>query len=66
MIGRRRLLRAEPVVVAREGHRAAQQLLILVHALDERGEEQQELGVLAGGLAGGEEVLAGIGARATS
>ena len=38
--GRRRFLRAEAVVVAREGDGAAQQLLILIHALDERGEQQ--------------------------
>ena len=41
--GRRRFLRAETVIVAREGDGAAQQLLILVHALDEGGEEEQEL-----------------------
>ena len=38
--GRRRFLRAETVIVAREGDGAAQQLLILIHALDERGEQQ--------------------------
>ena len=59
--GRGRLLCAEAVVVAREGDRAAQQLLILIHALDEGGEHQQEERVLAGGLAGREEVLARVG-----
>ena len=61
--GRGRLLRAETVIVARKGDRAAQQLLIFVHALDERGEDQQEHGVLAGRLAGGEEVLARVGGK---
>ena len=61
--GRGRLLRAETVIVARKGDRAAQQLLIFVHALDESGEDQQEHGVLAGRLAGGEEVLARVGGK---
>ena len=37
---RGRFLRAETVIVAREGNGAAQKLLILIHALDERGEQQ--------------------------
>ena len=61
--GRGRFLRAETVIVAREGDGAAQQLLIFVHALDERGEHQQEHGVLARRLAGGEEVLARVGGK---
>ena len=58
---RGRFLRAETVIVAREGDGAAQKLLIFVHALDERGEHQQEHGVLARRLAGGEEVFASVG-----
>ena len=58
---RGRFLRAETVIVAREGNGAAQKLLILIHALDERGEHQQEHGVLARRLAGGEEVFASVG-----
>ena len=61
--GRRRFLRAEAVVVARKGDRAAQQLLIVVHALEKGGEQQQEQRVLAGGLAGGEEIFARIGRK---
>ena len=49
------------MIVAREGDGAAQKLLILIHALDERGEHQQEHGVLARRLAGGEEVFASVG-----
>jgi len=56
-----RLLCAETVVVACEGDGAAQKLLILIHALDERGEQQQEQRILAGGLAGREEVFARVG-----
>ena len=61
--GRGRLLRAETVVVAREGDGAAQQLLIFIHARDEGRQEQQKLRVLAGRLAGGEEVFARVGAQ---
>ena len=39
----------------------AQQVLIVVHGLDDRAEEEQELGVLARGLAGVEEVDARVG-----
>ena len=49
------------MVIAGVGHAAAQHLLILVHTLDERRQEQQELGVLAGGAAGLQQVLAGVG-----
>ena len=42
------------------GHAAAQHLLILVHALDEGRQKQQELCVLTGGASGLEEVLTGI------
>ena len=49
------------MIVAREGDGAAQQLLILVHALDEGGEEKQKHGVLAGRFAGGEQILARVG-----
>ena len=58
--GGRRLVAAQPVVVAGIGHAAAQHLLILVHALDEGRQKQQELCVLTGGASGLEEVLTGI------
>ena len=51
------------MVVAGESDGGPQEVLILVNALDESGQEQQELGVLAGGGAGLEQVLAGIGAQ---
>ena len=51
---------AQPVVVAGIGHAAAQHLLILVHALDEGRQKQQELCVLTGGASGLEQVLTGI------
>ena len=59
--GRRRFVRAEAVVVARGGDGDAQQILILVDALDDRGEEEQELRVLLRQLAGLEQVLARVG-----
>ena len=46
------LIAAQAQVVAGVGHAAAQNVLVLVHTLDKRGQKQQELGVLAGGLAG--------------
>ena len=60
---RRGLRRAQTVVVAGEGHRCPEKVLILVHALDKGRQKQQELGVLAGGLAGFEEIFAGVGVQ---
>ena len=57
----RRLLRAEAVVISGKRDRAAQKLLILVHALDERRQEQQKPRVLARRAARREQVVAGIG-----
>ena len=61
--GRRGLLGPQAVVIARDGHGAPQQLLVLVHALEEGRQEQEEPGVLAGGGAGLEEVQPRIGAQ---
>ena len=54
---------AQTVIVAGKCHRSPQEVLILVHALDKGRQEQQELGVLAGSLAGLEEVLACVGVQ---
>ena len=54
---------AQTVIVAGKCHRSPQEVLILVHALDKGRQEQQELGVLAGSLAGLEEVFAGVGVQ---
>ena len=59
----RRLLCAETMVVSGKCDRAAQQLLILVHALDEGREEEQEARVLAGRAARREEVVSGVGGK---
>ncbi|CDC68125.1 unknown [Oscillibacter sp. CAG:155] len=61
--GGRSLLSAQTVVIAGEGHGGPQEVLIVIHALDEGGQEQQELGVLAGRGAGLEEVLAAVGGQ---
>ena len=45
---RRGFVRAQAMVVARRGHGDAQQVLIVVHSLDHRAQEQQELGVFKG------------------
>ena len=58
--GGRGLVGAQPVVVAGGGHGQAQQILIVVHRLDHRAQEQQELGVLIGRLARREQVHARI------
>ena len=57
------LLGAQTVVVARGGHGGPQKPLVFVHALDKGRQEQQELGILAGSLAGLEEVLACVGVQ---
>ena len=54
---------AETAIVAGIGHAAAQHVLIFIHALNKRGEEQQELCVLTGGIAGLEEILTTVGAQ---
>ena len=59
--GGRRLVRAQAVIVARAGHGDAQQILIVVHGLDDRREEQQELRVVGRGRARIEQVLALVG-----
>ena len=51
------------MIVAGERHRSPQEVLILVHALHKGRQEQQELGILAGSLAGLEEVLACVGVQ---
>ena len=56
-----RLMAAQTVVVAGGGHGQAQHVLIVVHGLDDGAEEEQELGVFIGGLAGLQQVGAGIG-----
>ena len=61
--GGRSLVATQAVVVAGVGYAAAQHLLILVHALDKRRQEQQELRVLAGCAAGLQEILARIGGQ---
>ena len=61
--GGRGLGGTQTVVVAGEGHRGPEEVLVFVHALHKGRQEQQELGILAGGLAGLEEVFAGIGVQ---
>ena len=56
------LLAAQTVLVAHTGGGLAQQVGVDVHGLHDAGEDQQELEVLVGGVAGVQQVLAGIGA----
>lgn len=58
--GRRGLRGAEPVVVAGRSYRNAKEVLVVVRGFYHRAEEEQELGVLARGLARIEEVHAGV------
>ena len=60
---RGRFGRAETVVVARAGYGDAQQVLIVVRGLDDGAEEEQELRVLARGLAGIEKIDARVGGK---
>ena len=48
------------MIVSGRGYRQPQQVLVFVHSLDHRAQKQQELGVLIGGLAGGQQVHAGV------
>ena len=59
--GRRCLVGTQTVVVAGSGHRGPQQVGVLVHSLDDGGQEHQELQVLHGGVTGIQQVLLGGG-----
>ena len=61
--GGRRFVGAQTVIVAGGGYRQPQQILIVVYGLDGTAQEQQELSVLIGGVAGLEEVHAGVGGQ---
>ena len=61
--GRGRLVGAEAMVVAGRGHRHAQELLVVVHRLDDAGEEHEEAQVVHGALAGVEQVRLAGGKR---
>ena len=60
---RRRLTAAQALVVARAGRAHPQQIRVQVHRPDEGTEHQQKLQVALRVLAGGEQVLAGVGAQ---
>ena len=47
------------MIVARGGHRGAQQIGVLIYGLDNGGQEDQELQVLHGGVTGIQQVLVG-------
>ena len=57
----RRLVCAEAVVVARRGNGYTEQILIIVYRLDDSAEEEQELSVFIGSIAGGQQVLSLVG-----
>ena len=57
----RRFVRAESVVVARGSYSDTEQILILVNRLYDSREEELELQVILGVLAGVEKVLARVG-----
>ena len=55
-----RFVGTQPVVIARGGYGDPQQILIFVHGLDDRAQEQQELGIFVGSLAGLQKIYAGV------
>ena len=57
---RRRLVRAEAVIVCGRRHADAQHILIVIHGLNDRAQEQQELRVFRRCLAGLKQVHAGV------
>ena len=59
--GRRRLVRAEAVIVARRRNGEAEQILIIIHRLDNGAEEQKKLRVFIGCFARRQQIDAGIG-----
>ena len=50
------------IVTGRSGS-TTQEVLIFVHTLDKRSQEQQEPGILPGGLSGAEQIFSGIGSQ---
>ncbi len=64
--GGRRLLGTQAVLVAGVGGGAAQQVGVLIHRLHDAGEDQQELEIFVGGIAGIQQILAVVGAQWTS
>ena len=61
--GGRRFIGSQSVVVSGRCDRSSQQSLIVVHRLNDSRQKQQELGIFVGGLAGREQVDAGIGGK---
>ena len=59
--GRRRLVRAETVIVARRRNGEAEQVLIIIHRFDDGAEEQKKLRVFIGCFARRQQIDAGIG-----
>ena len=58
--GGRRLVGPQAVVVSSGGYRHTQQVLVVVHCLDDGAEEQQELGILIGRFTGGQQIDTGV------
>ena len=54
------LVGAQTVIIAGGGHRDTQQVLIVIHCLNNGTQEQQELGVFVGCLTGSQQVHTGI------
>ena len=61
--GRGCFMSAQTVIITGGGHSRAQELLILINALNKGRKEYEELGVLPGRLTGTEKVFACIGAK---
>jgi len=61
--GRRGLVGAQTVIVARVGHRDPKKILIIVHSRQNGRQEQQKLRVLAGSIAGLQQIHARIGGK---
>ena len=55
-----RLAAAEPVIIAGGSHGSAEQILILVHGLDDSCQETEELGTFMGTVAGIQQIVTGV------
>ena len=51
---------AQTVVISGGCYGGTQELLVFIHTFNKGGQEDQELGILAGSLSGAEEVFAGV------